>query len=77
MKLMLRASTIVIMPFLNHFLRKSSQRVFPQMNQNINKLVFKAKIREGFINSKSVIKRGKGNQPPRNNKTNNKDINII
>jgi hypothetical protein len=35
MKLILPDSTFVIKSFSNHFLRKSSQRVFPQMNQNI------------------------------------------
>jgi hypothetical protein len=35
MILMLRASTIANKSFSNHFLRKSGQRVFPQMNQNI------------------------------------------
>jgi hypothetical protein len=45
------------------------------------KLVFIAKTREGFNKIKSFNSlytgKGKGNQPPKNNKTNNKDINII
>ena len=48
------------------------------MNQNINKLVFIAKTRDGLKIVKSLnMGRGKGSQPPKNNKTNNIDIKII
>lgn len=51
------------------------------MNQKMIKLVLIAKIREGLIkmNSLKSLKKGKGkgNQPPKNNNTNNKDIKII